>query len=103
MPLDVDVDWTVRERVFARNRQSLRAPKQCAHTGHQLVRAERLREIVVGTKLEARYALCLLRARGDHDDGHGRGLAVRANYAADLETVDVRQHEIQYQEIGPPL
>ena len=81
-------------------RLALRAPQQRAHAGDELVRAEWLRKIIVGAELEPDDPLRLLGARGQHDEWNRGGLLVRAQTAADLETVDVRQHQIEHHQSG---
>src|SRR5215204_5825460 len=48
----------------------LHAPQDCGDPSGQLSRAERLHDIVVCAKSETYYALLLLAARGEHDQGH---------------------------------
>jgi hypothetical protein len=71
-----------------------------ADTCDQLARAERLREVVVGTEFEAEQLVELVVARGQHDDRDGR---VAAELAGDVEPVEPRQTEIEDDEIGPAL
>ena len=78
---------------------ALRAAKQRAHAGDELVGAERLGEVVVGAHLEADDALGFVGARGQHDDRNRRRLLVGAQQPADFESVDVRQHHIQHDQI----
>ena len=80
-----------------------RAAHQRAHPRHELVRAERLRQVVVGADLEADDAVGLLGTGREHDDRNRRRLVrSAADETADLEAVDVRQHEIQDHQIGRP-
>jgi len=67
---------------------------------HELVGAERLRDVVVGAHLEADDALGLFRPGGEHDDRDRGGLLVRANGTADFQAVDLRQHQVQDHQIG---
>ena len=63
----------------------------------QLVRAERLGDVVVGAELEPDDAVGFLGARRQHDDRHcGRG-RIGAQRVADLEAVDARQHQVEHQ------
>ena len=78
---------------------ALRAAQQRAHARDELVRAERLRQVVVGAELETDDALGFLGAGGEHDDRDRGGRLVRAHDAADLEAVDVRQHQVEHDQI----
>jgi hypothetical protein len=58
---------------------------------------ERLGEVVVGADLEADDLVDVVVARGQHQDRHvGR----RPDLAAHLEPVDVRQHQVEHNEVG---
>ncbi len=63
----------------------------------QLTQPERLHEVVVGTELEEDHPIDLRAAGADDDDRHARH---RAEPAADLLPVAVRQAEIEQHEIG---
>src|SRR5262249_14850350 len=54
--------------------------------------AERLRHVVVGTRVERRDLLVLVADRGEHDDGDA---APRAQLPRDLCPGPVRKHEVQ--------
>ncbi|GIU90393.1 MAG: hypothetical protein KatS3mg010_1492 [Acidimicrobiia bacterium] len=56
---------------------------------------ERLRHVVVGTELQADDALHLAVARGQEDDGKR---VRRLQPAADLESVEVRQADVEHHE-----
>ena len=99
VPLGVDDDRAVGERPARRRVVPLRAAEQRPHARDQLVRAERLGEVVVGAHLEADDALGFLGAGGQHDDRDRRGVLVGAQQPADLEAVDVRQHQVEHDEI----
>ena len=98
MPFGIERDRAVGERL-GRRRGAVRPPQQRAHARHQLVRAERLREVVVGAQLEADDALGLLGAGGQHDDRDRRGRLVGTKQPADLQAVDVRQHQVEHQQL----
>ena len=63
----------------------------------ELAEAVRLDHVVVGAELEPDDAVDLLAAGGDDDDRDARALA---QPPADLEAVDVRQAQVEQDEIG---
>ena len=65
--------------------------------GEELAEAVRLDHVVVGAELETHHPIDLLAAGGDDDDRHARALA---QPPADLEAVDVRQAEVEQDEVG---
>src|SRR5581483_8162957 len=69
--------------------------KDCLDPRRELARRERLRDVVVGPEFEARDAVGLLVARGEHDD---RDLRVRAQHAAHLEAVDAGKADVEHDE-----
>ena len=74
---------------------ALRSPRHRAHPRHELVRAERLGDVVVGAELEAADAVRFFGARGQHDDGHAGGGLVGAQRLADIEAAHARQHDVE--------
>ena len=72
-------------------------PKECLHPGDQLGDAERLDEIIVRAHFQTRHLVGLGRFRGEHQDGREHALAPQA--AADLQTVDPRQHHVENDQI----
>src|SRR6185503_7548282 len=62
----------------------------------ELADRKRLRDVVVGSELEPEHLVELVVARGEHDDRHR---AVRAKPAADLEAVDLREHDVEHDEV----
>ena len=62
------------------------------HPSDELPRVERLRQVVVGPDLEADDLVHVLVARGQHQDRHVGALA---DPAADLDPVDVREHQVE--------
>ena len=59
----------------------------------ELARVERLRQVVVGADLEPDDLVDVLVARGQHQDRHVGALA---DPLADLDAVDVRQHQVEH-------
>ena len=105
------VDWTfaahhlVRRGVQAQVGEDERflmlvsgAAQQRADAGQQLVERERLDEVVVGTGVEAGDAIGDAVAGGQQQDRQAR--LGRAQTAADLQSVDTGQHDINDDEIG---
>ena len=76
------------------------ARRSSARAGDELVRAERLGDVVVRPELEADDAIGFLRARGQHDDRDRARLHVGADRAADFEAIDVGQHQVEDEQVG---
>ena len=83
---------------FGRLRQ-VGASDQRADSRDQLVRAERLGDVVVGPELETHDAVSLFTFRGEHDDGYGCRGSVTAQRAAHFEATEPGQHQIEKDEI----
>ena len=81
----------------------LGAPDHGAHPRDQLVRAERLDDIVVGAAVQTANPVALLAARGQHDDRQRAGRRRPPDLPAYFETRDVRQHPIEQHRVGPAL
>ena len=73
-----------------------RAPHDRADPGDQLAQPERLDDVVVGAELEPDDAVGLLAAGGHDDDRDARALA---QLPADVEAVDVRQAQVEQDEV----
>src|SRR5690606_14526241 len=69
----------------------------CAHAGEQLLDAEGLDEVVVGTGVEPRD-LVVYRVLGGEDDY--RRVAGLADAPGDLEAVEDGQHEVEDHQVG---
>ena len=67
---------------------------------HELARAERLGQVVVGAELEPEELVELVVARGQHHDRHRR---VAAQLPGDVEAVEAGQAEVEDDEVGPAL
>ena len=79
------------------------AAQNRADAQHELLRAERLREVVVGAECESSNAVRLFAPRGEHEH---RDVARRRGVAQLLEHVvarRARQHEVEHDERGPFL
>ena len=73
------------------------SPQQRLDARAQLLRAERLRDVVVGAHLEREHLLRFLRARGEHQDR--RPETRLADVAADVEAVPAGQHDVEHDQI----
>jgi hypothetical protein len=73
-----------------------RAPQKRLYAASELADRERLRDVVVGAELEAEHLVELVVASGQHDDRH---LALGAQALANLEPVELRQHDVQDDEV----
>jgi hypothetical protein len=67
-----------------------------ARFGAQLTQAERLREVVVGAKLQAQHPVDLGAPRGEHQDRDAR---LPADDPADLDPRQLGQHQVQHDEL----
>ena len=72
------------------------AAQQCPHAAPELADRERLRDVVVRAELEPDDLVELVVAGGEHDDRH---LALGAQALADLEPVELRQHQVEHDEV----
>ncbi len=72
-------------------------PQRGAYPGDQLPQSERLRDVVVGTDLQADDRVDLGVARRHHDDRDARP---RAQLAAHVDARDLRQHDVEQHERG---
>jgi hypothetical protein len=66
----------------------------------QLLRAERLDDVVVGAEFEAADAIRFFAARGEHDDRRRRRARILADGLAHEQTVHAGQHEVEQDQIG---
>ena len=99
MPLRIEGNRPVGERVLTRSRQPLCPPEQRAHPGNQLVWAERLCEVIIGANLEPKM----------RSDSSARAVSMMTgNDAVALFARTTRhtsrpstwQHQIQHKKIG---
>jgi len=72
------------------------ATKDRVDAGEQLLRAERLGDVVVRASREAADLLLRLRACSEHDDRHPRE---RADATADLISIHIRELQVENDEI----
>ncbi len=94
---DVDPDVLGGELVLVAE-VAAGAAQQRADAREELRQAERLGHVVVGTGVETDDEVHLVRAGREHE--HGRGEPLVADPPGDVESVHVRQAEVQDEEIG---
>src|SRR3712207_536955 len=70
-----------------------------AHATHDLERANRLGDVVVGPHLEAQYDASFAVAGGQHDY---RNIAAFPEFLTEADPVDAREHEVQENQIERP-
>src|SRR5215211_979318 len=94
----VDLELARDDRLACRAAalEHLRAAERRLHAAAELADRERLRDVVVRAHLEAEDLVDLVVLRGQHDDRH---LAAAAQPAADLDPVEARQHDVEYDEV----
>ena len=73
------------------------AAQRGAHARQQLVHAERLRDVVVGARVERGDLVALGVARRQHDDRH---LGPAAQAVDHLDPVDPGQPEVEHDDVG---
>src|SRR5262245_31472325 len=89
MLVDVDGHWTIAQHL-RRAWRPRRTTEQSSDARDQLLRAERLRDVVVGPKLEPLHAVSLLAPRRQHDDRQVRHRRIAAERLADEQTIHAR-------------
>jgi hypothetical protein len=100
MVVEIDDEVTMLEPSRAVRVGRRGPPEGRLHPGRQLRKAQRLGDVVVGAELEALDAVDLLAARGEHDHRNGRA---GTQPAADVDPIHPGKHQIEYNDIGPPL
>jgi hypothetical protein len=75
--------------------------EQGAHPGDQLAGAEGFGEVVVGAQVEALEQGVFVGPGGQHEYGQAPALRRLADGTADLLASDVRQHQVEHQQLGP--
>ena len=91
----VDLEVSGAQRAIAAGK-GRRAPHYRADPGDQLAQPVRLDDVVVGAELEPDHAVGLFPTCGEDDDRDARALA---QLPADVEPVDVRQAQIEQDEV----
>ena len=75
--------------------------EKCLRARHEFAHAERLGDVIVRAEFEAAHDVFLLPLRRQHEDRHFEFL--RADGAADFKAVDLRQHDVEDDEVGPAI
>ena len=76
-------------------------PEGRSYPGHQFVEIEGFGQIVVGAQVEPADPGRHIAAGGEHDDG---GLLIRSSQLGEHgEPVDIRQADVEKDEVGSPL
>ena len=91
-------DWTETQHRSG----GLASPGSARHrpdARNQLVRTERLGDVIVGANLESADAIRFLGARRQHDDRHSGGGLVCAQRLADIEAAHSRQHDVENDDV----
>ena len=70
------------------------------HAGDEFKHGEGLHQVVVGPQAQALHPVRLLAAGREHEDGHL--IHALPEGLQDLEPVELGQHQVQHDEIGPP-
>jgi hypothetical protein len=97
--LEVDLDVADADDVGGGGRLlAVGAPQHGPHSRQQLGNRKRFGDVVVGTELETEHLVGFRRPRRQHDDR--RRIRARAQFAADVEAVFLRQHDVENDEVG---
>ena len=75
-------------------------PRQRAHPRDQHDVGDRLGQEIVGAGVKPAHAVGGAVERGDHDHGNEMGGRIRLQAAADLETVHVRHHHVEQDDVA---
>jgi len=76
-----------------------RPPQHGVDPRQQFARAERLRDVVVGTSLETRDLVVLIGPRGEHDHRQVLSVLVALDRAGEFEAALVRQHPVDQHQV----
>ena len=94
------LDRPVNERVVGAHGRCLRATQQRVHTRYQLHHAERLRQVIVGARIEPAHLVEFGAFRCEH---HNRDVLRRrqtAQLAENLKTVHFGKHDVEQHQVG---
>ena len=78
---------------------SFEPAKHCLHTCDKGLRAEGLRDIVVGSEFKADDRIRFFGLGGKHDDRHHGGVRSGSEPLTNFQAVDLGQHQVQHDEI----
>ena len=94
--VDRDVPGLDRRGVAGARPRRGHAAQERPDAAPELPDRERLRDVVVGAELEPEHLVELVVAGREHDDRHG---ALGAQALADLEPVELREHDVEDDEV----
>ena len=95
-PAHVELDLGTNPDQFGRLFQAFRPAQHTPDAGHELLRAERLGDVVVGSKLEPHQLVRLLAAGGQHDD---RDVAITPQRPSHIEAVLTGQAQVEHHQV----
>ena len=98
-PRHIELDVGADSNHVGRGVEALGTAQHGAHSRDQLLRAERLGQVIVRAQLEPDQLVRLLGARGEHDDRH---LTVASQGAGDVQPVEPREPEVEDDQVRPP-
>src|SRR4030067_2204680 len=70
------------------------------HPGDELFGRERLGDVIIGAQLQAQDLVGLIAPGGDHDHRDGSPLLLPPQELADLQPIDIGEHEIKKDQVG---
>ena len=94
------LDLGVRVVRLVRLTLQAHVPQDGPDAGQQHVPAERLGDVVVGAHVQTRDDVAFFALGRQHDDGHAGRLGIRPQLAADGQTIQAGQHQVQQDQIG---
>ena len=100
VPGNIDLEVT-ETQVSHRFLRRLGAGEQLPDAKHELPRAEGLGDVIIRPKFQTEHAVHFRRTRREHDDGNARGDRITPEDLADLEAVDLGQHDIEHDQRRP--
>ena len=92
------VHLEVAEAQHRRGRLTVRPPQDRPDPGHDLLEAERLRDVVVAAEREPSHLLLGAVAGREEQDRHPHAVGTEA--PAHLEAVEVGEHHVEHDEVG---
>src|SRR5437588_10189250 len=95
----IDVDFADAHR--SGRERPFKAPQYRFHSGHQLARTKRLRDVVIAAEFKPQDAVGFTTFGSEKDDwshGYSRRLT---NTAAELQTIAARNHDVEEEQHRP--
>ena len=97
VPIEIDRQIASRKLAVQRSLAAERATERGAHAGHELLRPEWLRDVIVGTLIQGCDFVLFRATCGQNQD---RRVGPIAYLPADLAPIHIREAEIEDDEIG---